>query len=486
MADALAGEFDLVLAEAMDRLSRDQEDIAGFHKRMAYAGVKVITLSEGEVTHLHVGLKGTMNALFLKDLADKTRRGLRGRVEKGRSGGGNSYGYDVVRALRADGEVDRGGRTINPAEAEVVRRIFRDYAAGKSPKKIATELNREGVPGPAGGTWGFSTLNGNAKRGNGVLNNELYIGRLIWNRQRFVKDPDLGRRRARPNPPSDWIVQAVPELAIVDPAAWDAVKARQAQVMRPRGEKVKLGERRRPRYLLSGVVKCGCCGGGYSMISADLMGCSTARNKGTCDNRANIRRDALEVRVLTSLKIRLMDPALFAAFCEEFTRELNRARMEGRAGLEAVKVELERVERELDRAVQAILDGVPGARVKDKIGALEARKAELEATLETSKDPLPLLHPEMASAYRREVGALHEALQGASEADRARAGEAIRALVEAIVLTPGDGGLEIDVKGDLGGILAIAAQGKPPAHGAGGSQVVVGAGTGFEPVTFRL
>jgi hypothetical protein len=83
----------------------------------------------------------------------------------------------------------------------------------------------------------------------------------------------------------------------------------------------------------------------------------------------------------------------------------------------------------------------------------------------------------LSSAYRREVGALHEALQGASEADLARAGEAIRALVEAIVLTPGDGGLEIDVKGDLGGILAIAAQGKPPAHRAGGFQVLVGAGT---------
>lgn len=75
MSDAGRGRFDVICAEAMDRLSRDQEDIAGFFKRMAFAGVKIVTLSEGEVTHLHVGLKGTMNALFLKDLADKTRRG---------------------------------------------------------------------------------------------------------------------------------------------------------------------------------------------------------------------------------------------------------------------------------------------------------------------------------------------------------------------------------------------------------------------------
>lgn len=115
MADAQAGRFVLVLVEAMDRLSRDQEDIAGLFKRMAYAGVKIVTLSEGEVSHLHVGLKGTMNALFLKDLADKTRRGLRGRVEAGKSGGGKSYGYDVVKRLDADGEPIRGDRTINEA-----------------------------------------------------------------------------------------------------------------------------------------------------------------------------------------------------------------------------------------------------------------------------------------------------------------------------------------------------------------------------------
>ncbi|MBP0650769.1 hypothetical protein J8J40_27350, partial [Mycobacterium tuberculosis] len=88
---------------------------------MAYSDVKIVTLSEGEVTHLHVGLKGTMNALFLKDLADKTRRGQRGRVEAGKSGGGNAYGYDVVKKLDGNGEPVRGDRAINAFQADVVR-----------------------------------------------------------------------------------------------------------------------------------------------------------------------------------------------------------------------------------------------------------------------------------------------------------------------------------------------------------------------------
>ena len=86
------------------------------------------------MNELHIGLKGTMGALYLKDLADKTRRGLRGRVEAGKSGGGNAYGYDVVRKVDADGELVRGDRQINEFEAGVVRRIFNDYAAGKSPR----------------------------------------------------------------------------------------------------------------------------------------------------------------------------------------------------------------------------------------------------------------------------------------------------------------------------------------------------------------
>src|SRR5262249_37447685 len=62
---AMNGKFDVVLAEALDRISRDLGDVAGFFKRMSFAGVKVVTLAEGEITDLHVGLKGTMNQLFL-------------------------------------------------------------------------------------------------------------------------------------------------------------------------------------------------------------------------------------------------------------------------------------------------------------------------------------------------------------------------------------------------------------------------------------
>ena len=492
ISDASQGRFQLVLAEAMDRLSRDQEDIAGLFKRMAFGNVKIMTLSEGEVGQLHIGLKGTMNALFLKDLADKTRRGLRGRIEDGKSGGGLCFGYDVVRKFGAKGETVRGDRAINETEAAVVRRIFREYIAGKSSRTLAWELNQEGISGPQGAAWGPSTIHGNPKRGVGILNNELYVGRLVWNRLRYVKDPDTGKRVSRLNPESEWVVQEVPALRIVDQETWDKVKARQhtlAYVPPAPGENT-LNERRRPKHLFTGLVKCGRCGGGFSMISKDLLGCSTARNKGTCDNRLNIRRDALEASVLGGLRTHLMEPELFKAFCDEFTREVNRLRMERDADIIHRRKELERIERELDKAIQAILDGVPGAKLKDRIGALEARKAELVELVSETRKQVPLLHPNMSEIYRRRIAALCNSL--GDDDGKLEALEVLRTLVDQVALVPDGNELSIVLRGDLAAMLTFAANRKRPdllsEAGLLGllSPVSVVAGTGFEPVTFRL
>ena len=232
----MSGRIDVIVAEALDRLSRDQEHIAALFKRMNFQGVMIFTKAEGRISELHIGLNGTMSVLFLRQLAEKTHRGLEGRVRLGKSAGGLSFGYRVERIARADGSFEVGGRLIDDREAAVVRQIFRQYAAGQSARAIASELNRSGVPAPRGlhgataGTWSFSTISGNWRRGTGILNNELYVGRLVWNRQRFVKDPVSGKRQARLNPPEAWIIEDVPHLRIVDDALWSEVRQRQQSV----------------------------------------------------------------------------------------------------------------------------------------------------------------------------------------------------------------------------------------------------------------
>jgi DNA invertase Pin-like site-specific DNA recombinase len=152
------GVCDVIVAEALDRLSRDQEHMAGLYKRLAYHGVKIVTRSEGEIDEMRVGFGGLMSSQFLKQLAEKTRRGLEGRVMAGKSGGGNCYGYRVRRGFDAGGAVITGERDIDDAEAAVVRRIFADYDAGLSERSIAAALNAEGVAPPPQRRQGFGQL----------------------------------------------------------------------------------------------------------------------------------------------------------------------------------------------------------------------------------------------------------------------------------------------------------------------------------------
>ena len=494
---AREASFDVVVAEALDRLSRDQEDVAALFKRLQFAAIQLVTLAEGEIGVLHIGLKGTMNALFLKDLADKTRRGLRGRVEAGKSGGGNAYGYDLVRGYGANGEPLRGNRAINAAEAATVKEIFSRYAAGRR-RARSPSTSTPDVSAPRGGAWSASTLNGNRARGTGLLKNEMYIGRLVWNRLTYVKDPETGRRRSRANASGAVIGVETPELAIVPCELWDAAKVRQAGLENVGAKKrasdsgdapLPFWSKQRPRYVFSGLMRCDVCGGGFSKISAAHFGCSTARNKGeaVCGNRLTIRRDTLEATVMEGLRSRLMDPALFKVFAEEFAAEWNRLQAEAGATISRARNEKDRVCRQIDRLVDALAEGEPAARLTEKLKELEQRRLELERELETTAAPAPRLHPNIAEAYRRKVEELHGALK-ADDAGPAR--ELIRGLVEAIVLVPENGRLRVEVRGELAAILRLSGltNQKAPAGGPGllVEQVKLVAGAGFEPAAFRL
>src|SRR3954467_8590007 len=484
MRDALNRRFGAMLAERRDRFSRDQEDTAGLFKRLSFAGVNIVTLAEGDITHLHIGFKGTMNALFLKDLAEKTHRGLRGRIEGGQSAGGLCYGYRVVKALNG-GSVTTGEREIEAAEAAIVERIFRDFVAGISPKQIAKNLNREGVPGPFGGAWSPSTIYGNAKRGTGILNNELYVGRLVWNRLRYMKNPDTGTRVSRLDPEAEWMRKEVPGLRIVRDELWTAAKSRQQHTRHAVKTAGAIGVAKRPQYLFSGLTKCGVCGAGFIMTGKHRLGCFGARDQGRCDNHLTIRRDEVEGRVLRALQEKLLRQDLFKEFCDEFTREMNRLRMEHRAGLSAAEREIERIEERRKKLIELVIEGVPPSEVKDELTANAAKREALRARVAAADAPPPRLHPEMAGLYRQKVTALAEALKHPET--RTEASEALRGLIDAIVMTPADGALRIELKGNLAAMLGATVQSKrSPETGDLSLQVSMVAGAGFEPATFGL
>jgi hypothetical protein len=269
------------------------------------------------------------------------------------------------------------------------------------------------------------------------------------------------------NPEAKWIVEEVPHLRIVDDHLWELVKERQrnSRVRVMTEDKGIRSERaRRPNYLLSGLLKCGICGGGFSKISQSHYGCSTARNKGTCDNLIAIRRDKLEATVLAGLRHQLMQPELVAAFVAEFHRELNRQAAEQDGLRDRTSRDLEKAEREIRRLIEAIKAGVPGAAVKDEMTVLEARRIETLARLEAAPPSMPRLHPNLAELYRQKVINLAEALN--DEHTRLEAAECIRELIEEVRLVPADGKLRVELYGELAALLNLA-NGHPRSKGTG-------------------
>jgi site-specific DNA recombinase len=442
---AQAQRVDAVLTESIDRLSRDLEDIAGLHKRLAYWGVKIVTLADGKVGKLHVGLKGIIASIYLDDLAQKTRRGQIGRVRAGRIPGGRSYGYDVV----GDGE-DRGRRTINAAEGEIIRRIFSEYVSGSSALDIAGRLNFERIAAPRGREWNASTINGSRKRLNGIINNRLYIGKIVYNRQRFIKDPMTGRRQARPNPPSEWLEKDVPELAIVPLELFEA-----AQHRRGRYCSVKLDRRRRPKHLLSGLVACGCCGASMIVVRDDRVGCSARINRKTCANRRTIRLAEIERRVLKVLQEHLLSADVVALAIEAYRIEREHLVKSQAKSRRAAERDLAAVTRKISGVITAIEAGGDPRSLAMRINELEAERHAIETRL-PSADPQQVLaiHPKTGQRYEQRVAEIHTALSKGDEAAR-EAVELVRELIDRIVVVPTDDGepMKLELVGNVAALL---------------------------------
>nr|WP_244547196.1 recombinase family protein [Bradyrhizobium sp. Gha] len=474
MRDAKAGKFAVVVAESLDRISRDQEDLAGIHKRLNFARVEIRTFVDNTVGEIHVGVKGLVGALYLKDLAQKTRRGQAGVVRDGRHNGGRSFGYRPVLGRPGILEIDE-------AEADTVRRIFELYLDGNTPRDVAARLNKERVPGPRGGVWNASTIGGSRTRRNGILQNDLYAGRIIWNRQSFVKDPETGRRISRPNPRDQWMQAEAEHLRIIDKKTWARAQGRV-------GDRAGTPHKARPVHLLSGLVKCGKCGSGMIACGSGKDGirlmCSRRKETGLCDNALGVPRSVVEDRVLKGIEQHLADPDLVAEYVAEFHRMSRELNSKAAGKIRAIEKRLSTVNTAIGRLVDAIVSGTPARAVQDRLAALEAERDEIERERATvGADPVEF-HPNAADAYRLKIRSLKKWLAGTGDEARQAAFAGIREIVEKVTIHPrGPGepvGIEID--GQLAAILRLS----DTVTGAGESQGAMVAGIGFEPMTFRL
>ena len=512
-----AGDVDVVIIEDVDRLGRDEEYLQYLKKLFARRDVVLHTVvGGGPIDDLLFSFKGIISESHRKKIAYWSRRGLIGKAGRGGFTGGRTLGYarEVTATLANGGQEDR--IVIDAAGAELVLTIFQMYADGFSLKQICAHLDQSGVETPGNAMnrkkasigWNPSSLSGNIERGEGILNNRLYIGERIFNRRRYIEEPD-GKggitRRPRDNDPSLWKITPMPELRIIPDDLWIRVKERQATERARRDGKFRINKNplagaKRPSYLLSELVVCGECGDRYVASGGGRWRCRVNFRKAGCSNKRSITTNELEGRVLAGLKGRLLTPDLIARFTRLLQKEIANANREREHGKVAVEHELFQVRARIDKLVRQIEEDeeAPKALVR-RLKALELDEErlchELEAVPAVKVIQLPANY---AKIYEQAVGDLQRHLSGD---DAVRARETIRAVIEKVIVRPTQGRqerLDLELHGDLFRMIefaeaasapapkAKAINGNGPQLVAGGRMIPLVAGAGFEPATFRL
>ncbi len=414
---AAAGDFQAVLIEDLSRVSRDQADVATIYQRLAYHGVDLVSVTEGRINELYVGLKGTMNALYLKDLSFKTRRGQRAAIDNGGIPGGHRYGYDVVPTTGAGGR-----RAINEAEATIVRRIFDEAAAGRSYREIARDLNADGVPSPRGSRWHASTLVGTASRSNGILRNPIYRGRIVFGREKNVRNPITGLRESHRQPETEWKIVEAPSMAIVPGSQWDAV---QAMIKRKRpGRPPKTctaAPRKAAHYITSGRTWCSACGARVTTSSTGYLVCQTWRTTRTCTQRHLFRRaDVISEITRLLASPRNATPVHAAVSTEAESRRMRGMRLS--EGLDAMEQALSSLMRSAAGLVDTAAAQPDQRRAVRALAIPEGEFKALTARIAVARDALVLpavgmsvdaiaatAHARIATAARRHADEHHEA-----------------------------------------------------------------------------
>lgn len=454
LADAKAAKFDVVIVEELDRLARDMEDLAGIHKRLTFAGVEIRAVHEGVANTVTVGLRGLFGQLFREDGARKIRRGMSGKINRGLSAGGRAFGYRPH-------PTDRGELVIVPEEAAIVRRIFEEFAKGRSVVEIAHGLTMDRCPMPRGArAWQASTIYGWAERRSGILRNDLYAGQLIWNKSRMVKDPETGRRVSRPNPPDQWQRHEAPHLRIVDQELWERVQVMiEPEPTTSHSDRAKL---RRPVRPLSGLLRCGACGSGMSVKGRDKsgrvrIGCSRHMQSRTCPAPRTWYLDIIEEQVIGLLRREMETPEMLDLYVSEY----NKARGEYAAAMSRRRGKLEARIRQLDAEISRLIDFVArGIGNNDRLASdYEARCTELDAAkaelaLEPPAMTPVMLHPAAMQGYRKDLAALATIMGTDTSTQASRYAEILRSLIESVTISESAAGqIEITVAGRLRALI---------------------------------
>lgn len=337
--------------------------------------------------------------------------------------------------------------------------------------------------------WRDTAIRGHVSRGTGIPNNESYIGRMVWNKRNYCKNPKTERRTARVNDASEWVLADVPEMRIVSDELWQRVKERQTEIgeLFDFGQRNRLNATHRPGYLLSHLLECAECGGPYAISGKDRYSCTNRKKRlpiderggACCGNSKTITRQELEQRVLDCLPAAFFSLGMFdtmaAKVIEQETSKLRRPNAE-RAQLTRDVNELERKQKNIIRQIaDRALQGRPAlAALDDTLDQLEAQRIALAKEIAAFITSVPDMRAKIEELKRRHNPAQTElrmrhfflqARRGKNEDAKRQVMPIVRSLVQKVVIgkTPGHQPASLEVHGRIASILA-AIEGYRPAN----------------------
>lgn len=468
--------FDCIIIDDTSRLGRNVPDVLKLAEFFEHYGVSIQfvspSLNSGDPNFRPLLIfKAMMDEQYSAGLADKVRRGLKGRVLKGYNAGGACYGYRNVEDVDPNGKGDGilgVHLQIVPEQADIVLRIFEMYAKGSSFDRIARALRAKGVTAP-------KPPRTNSARGwsadgiSEILRNKKYIGIYEWGRTRSGYDPDTGRTVTKKRPETEWVRYNNEKWRIVSDELWDKVQG-QLALKKKMGISKEGGLSRTNRsqqYLFSGLMCCGICSGNVRIVdgSGDDMryGCGVHRDKAACSNAITIRQDRLQEQLLSWLTRDLMEGnslnALVAAFHAQVEKRVSELQAEARKNAinapELLKqLAGERLERRNIMEFIAKVGARADVTLLDDLAERDDRIQKLEEQLAHAKQPEPNI-AFTADAIRAHLLTKLLDLQSVLTSAPLVGKQIIRKHIRKITLTPGEADgtrvLHVTVEFELGG-----------------------------------
>ncbi|MBX3230688.1 MAG: recombinase family protein [Labilithrix sp.] len=471
-------EVDVLVTRDETRLGGDMIRVSLLLQDILDAGVRVYYYYSGEEVRLDdatarflITARNFAAELEREKISQRTHEHLLVKARKGLNVGGRVYGYDNVEVM--DGERRKHVEyRVNAEQAAVVLEIFTRFARGEGYRTIAKELNARGLPSPSAGKRGTGSWSPSAVFE--IIHRERYLGRIVWNK--FEKMYRKGTKVRVERPEHEWLVVDAPHLRIISDELWAATHAQL------KGKKLRRGEKSPPKkkggrpatYLLSGITKCGCCGGaltvldtrfGQHMVKAYI--CSYRRDRGetVCKNALRRPVDRVNQGVVDWIQTNILSEELVVDALKEVSRRIAARAKQQNAELPKLEAEAHKLRAEIANLVDQIASS-PKAVSEPLIAGLNERQErvnELDARIRATKaapEAMSLEVRRMEAEAKARLAGLREMLERNPREARTLLSTIFDGKLTATPVKMPDGPrLQVEGRASVGRMLALEAEG---------------------------